>query len=551
MTTPSLTATRPASGPSASATHEPWWKGAVIYQVYPRSFADGNGDGVGDLAGVLARLPHIASLGVDAVWLSPFFTSPMKDFGYDIADYRGIDPIFGTMADFERVLDEAHRLGLKVIIDQVYSHTSDQHDWFAQSRADTTNAKADWYIWADPRPDGTPPNNWQSVFGGPAWEWDARRGQYYFHNFLKEQPDLNVHNPDVQEAILAVVRFWLDKGVDGFRLDALNFSMHDPLLRDNPPSGVSARDATRPFDMQRQVHSMSHPDIPAWLERIRAVTDDYPGCFTVAEIGGADAIREMKAFTEGGRRLNSAYNFDFLYARSLTPDGIRRSLGQWSVNPGEGWPSWAFSNHDAPRCISRWAPDTAREASARQCLMLLTALRGNAFLYQGEELALPQAEVGFADLQDPEAIANWPKTLGRDGARTPMPWKARAPHSGFSPVKPWLPVDPRHDALAVDRQEADPGSMLHFTRALLAARRELTPLRLGAMRFLETPDGLIAFIRDWQGAQVLCVFNLSQTPVDWSPEPEGHWRSVFTQGGETHAPLPTRWAPYSACWAVG
>ena len=231
-------------------TELPWWKGAVIYQIYPRSFRDTNGDGIGDLPGILLGLDHIASLGVDGIWISPFFTSPMADFGYDVADFCGVDPVFGTLEDFDAVVAKAHKLGLKVIIDQVYSHTSDQHAWFAEGRASRTGTKADWYVWADPKAEGSPPNNWQSVFGGPSWEWDARRGQYYLHNFLKEQPDLNVHNIDVQEALIAASRFWLDRGVDGFRLDALNFTMHDRALKDNPPSGVAPEDATRSFDMQ-------------------------------------------------------------------------------------------------------------------------------------------------------------------------------------------------------------------------------------------------------------------------------------------------------------
>ena len=288
------------------STDPPWWKGASIYQIYPRSFADSNGDGIGDLAGVTARLDYVAALGVDAIWLSPFYTSPMQDFGYDVADYCNVDPIFGTLADFDALVARAHALGLKVTIDQVYAHTSDQHGWFAESRASRANDKADWYVWANARSDGSPPNNWQSVFGGPAWTWDARRGQYYMHNFLTSQPQLNVHNPDLQDALLDVARFWLDRGVDGFRIDAINFAMHDPELRDNPPASPSNKVRTRPFDFQQKIHNQSHPDIPLFLERLRALTDEYDGSFTVAEVGGADAEREMHLFTAGDRRHNSA-----------------------------------------------------------------------------------------------------------------------------------------------------------------------------------------------------------------------------------------------------
>ena len=531
---------------------EPWWKGAVIYQVYPRSFRDTNGDGIGDLNGIIEGLDHIASLGVDAVWLSPFFTSPMDDFGYDIADYRGVDPMFGTLEDFDRLLAKAHALGLKVIIDQVYSHTSDQHDWFTESRQSKTNAKADWYVWADPKPDGSPPSNWQSVFGGAAWEWDARRGQYFLHNFLRSQPDLNVHNPEVQQALLDVAAFWLDRGVDGFRLDALNFSMHDRLLRDNPSSGVTAEEATRPFDMQRHIYNMSQPEVPVWLERIRALMNRYPGRFSVAEIGGPDPIAEMKAFTEGETRLNSAYSFDFLYAPTLTPARVRTSLGQWTGRTGEGWPSWAFSNHDAPRAVSRWASASDRERAARSHLLVLLALRGNAFIYQGEELGLPQAEVAFEDLQDPEAIANWPKTLGRAGARTPMPWTSDAPVGGFTTGRPWLPMSPDHLPLAVAEQEASEGSMLNFVRNSLALRRDLAPLRWGDDQFLAATEGVLAFDRQHDGDTVRVVVNLGEAQADIAPLTMRGWRIIAdTSGPRVDRPnAPMALAPLQGFWAV-
>ncbi|MFZ5617720.1 MAG: alpha-amylase family glycosyl hydrolase [Pseudomonadota bacterium] len=498
-----------------------WWLGAVIYQVYPRSFKDSNGDGVGDLAGVIDGLDHVAGLGVDGVWLSPFFTSPMRDFGYDVADFCDVDPIFGKLADFDALVAKAHRLGLKLIIDQVYSHTSDEHPWFAQSRSDRTDPKSDWYVWVDPKADGSPPNNWQSVFGGPAWTWDSRRQQYYLHNFLTSQPDLNLHNPAVQDAMLDVARFWLDRGVDGFRLDALNFSMHDPLLRDNPPAPREGRKLTRPFDYQLHTHSQSHPDIVKFIERHRALLNEYSGIFTVAEVGGENPLAEMKAFTADSKRLNSAYNFDFLYADKLSAAQIEKSLMAWTGEPGEGWPSWAFSNHDAPRAVSRWAPAEQRDRAARLYLMLLMSLRGNVFLYQGEELGLPQAEVPFEALQDPEAIANWPLTLGRDGARTPIPWRCGAPNSGFSTGAPWLPIDPRHDDLAVDRQEASQWSMLHFARKLIGIRRESAALRLGSISFYRNCGGLIAFSRKFANERVICVLNIETREIEFREEDLG------------------------------
>ena len=503
--------------PADPRTAADWWRGAVVYQVYPRSFADTDSDGIGDLAGITARLDHIASLGVDAVWISPFFTSPMKDFGYDVADYCDVDPVFGTLADFDRLIARAHALGLRIITDLVLAHTSDQHPWFRDSRQSRTGPRADWYVWADAKPDGSPPSNWQSVFAGPAWTWDARRGQYYLHNFLPEQPQLNLHNVAVQDALLDAARFWLDRGVDGFRFDAINFAMHDPALTDNPPAPPGGK-RTRPFDFQSHLHNQSWPQIPAFLARVRALMDQYPGRFSVAEVVGDAAEPEMQAFTAGETHLNSAYGFAFLYADALTPDLVRHANAAWDEAAGQGWPSWAFSNHDAPRAVSRWSEGRDRDRFARMAMLLLMSLRGNVFVYQGEELGLPQAEVPFDRLVDPEAIANWPETLGRDGARTPMPWRADAPHAGFSTVEPWLPVDPRHPPLAVDRQEADPGSILHLTRRLIALRRAEPALRLGALRFLDAPPSILAFERAHGGDILTCVFNLGHETVAWTPD---------------------------------
>jgi len=518
-----------------------WWRGSVIYQIYPRSFADSNGDGVGDLAGVTAHLDHVASLGVDAVWLSPFFTSPMRDFGYDISDFCGVDPVFGTLADFDALIARAHQLGLRVLIDQVYSHSSDQHRWFRESRASRDNPKADWYVWADPKADGSPPTNWQSVFGGPAWTWDARRGQYYLHNFLREQPDLNFHNPEVQEATLATAKFWLDRGVDGFRLDALNFSMHDPELRDNPPAPDTGKPRTRSFDFQQHLYNQSHADIPRFLERIRKLTDSYGGRFTVAEVGGPHPEAEMHAFTEGETRLNSAYSFAFLYADRLTPALVRDAAAGWPAEPGMGWPSWAFENHDAPRAVSRWVGETHRAAFARMKMLLLLSLRGNAILFQGEELGLTQVEIGFADLQDPEAIANWPLTLSRDGVRTPLPWRAGAPALGFTSGKPWLPVGADHAALAVDRQEADPESLLNLTRRLIALRHANPALMAGSITILHADEALLLFEREAEGQTLLCAFNLGDAALPAPAQLTGR-RVTQTINGATTDLLP----PYAA-----
>ena len=480
-----------------------WWREAVFYQIYPRSFADSDGDGVGDLAGIAARLDHVASLGVDAVWLSPFFASPMADFGYDVSDYRAVDPVFGTMDDFRAVLEKAHALGLKLIIDQVYSHTSDQHAWFAASRRDRTNDHADWYVWADPAPDGGPPNNWLSVFGGPAWTWDARRHQYYLHNFLSTQPDLNFHCEAVQEAILDTARFWLDAGVDGFRLDVANFYFHDAQLRDNP--SAPPRDEGRPHTYQRHLYDRSRPETLDFLARLRAVTDGYGGKMMVAEVDSADPTGRSIEYTDGPTRLHTAYSFGFLHTDTLTPDLVRTLLEGWRGR--EAWPSWSFSNHDVARVASRFGGE-GRPGRARMLLALVLSLRGTPFLYQGEELGLPQADVPFERLRDPEAIRFYPEGLGRDGCRTPMPWSHQAPHGGFSGAEPWLPVDPRHEALAVDRQEGDEGSTLSAARALLAFRREHAALRTGGMDFWEAGPTVCAFTREGDGQRIACLFNL-------------------------------------------
>lgn len=496
---------------SAQASTEasvPWWRGAAIYQIYPRSFADTNGDGIGDLPGITARLDYVARLGVDAIWLSPFFASPMRDFGYDVSDYCAVDPVFGSIADFDALVERAHGLGLKVIIDQVYSHSSDQHRWFQESRSSRDGDKADWYVWADAKADGSPPSNWQSVFGGPAWTWDARRRQYYLHNFLPDQPDLNVHNPAVQDALLGVARFWLDRGVDGFRIDAINFAMHDPDLRDNPPAPPGGK-RTRPFDFQLHLHNQSHPDIVKFLERLRTVTDSYDARFTLAEVGGDHALAEMQAFTAGDRRLNSAYGFDFLYAEDLTPQTVADAMSDWPEH--SGWPTWAFENHDAPRAISRWVDDAHRDAFARTKMLLLCALRGSIIIYQGEELGLPQVDVPFDKLQDPEAITNWPHTLSRDGARTPMPWTADAPNLGFSDATPWLPAGETHRPLAVDRQEQQPGSILAVARQCLELRKANKALRTGRLELVEAGPQLLVFDRLEGDQKLRCTFNLSRT----------------------------------------
>ncbi|MGE0501517.1 MAG: alpha-glucosidase family protein [Rhizobiaceae bacterium] len=494
-----------------------WWRGAAIYQIYPRSFQDTTGDGIGDLKGVAQRLAHVASLGVDAVWLSPFFRSPMADMGYDVSDYRDVDPLFGTLADFEAVVAEAHRLGLKVMIDQVLSHTSDQHPWFIDSRADRTNARADWYVWADPKPDGTPPNNWLSIFGGSAWEWDGVRRQYYLHNFLASQPDLNFHNPEVRAALLDDVRFWLERGVDGFRLDTVNFYFHSKGLEDNPamPRGAPTDiPDTNPYGYQDHIYDKSQPENVDFLRAFRALLDEFGARTSVGEVGdGARSLRTVAAYTGGGDKLHMSYTFDLL-SPAFSAAHVRRCVEDFEAIVTDGWICWAFSNHDVMRHVSRWTrPGGDAEEVARFSIALLCALRGTICLYQGEELGLGEAELAFEDLRDPYGIRFWPAFKGRDGCRTPMVWEHNAPNGGFSPVRPWLPVSEAHARRAVNAQEGEAGSVLSHYRNALAFRRKQPVLRLGSVRFLDAPDDVLLMVREHGARTMLCAFNFAPVPV--------------------------------------
>jgi len=493
-----------------------WWRGGVIYQVYPRSFQDSNGDGVGDLPGIVRRLDHIASLGVDCVWLSPITQSPQADMGYDVSDYKEVDRLFGTLEDFDALVEKAHALGLKVIMDQVLSHTSDRHPWFQESRLSRTNSRADWYVWADPRRDGTPPNNWPSVFGGRAWEWNPSRGQYYFHNFLAEQPDLNFHNEEVQDAVLDVLRFWLERGVDGFRLDTVNYYFHDRLLRSNPAARRPRHlpYAVNPYDMQEHRYGKSQPENLVFLKRVRALLDKFPGTTTVGEVGDSHiGLRLMGDYTSGGDKLHMAYTFDLL-GKEFSAAHFRGKLDRFFAANGGGWPCWSFSNHDVDRHVSRWAEHAAEpRALARQAAALLIALKGSICIYQGEELGLPQADILFDELTDPPGIRFWPEYKGRDGERTPVPWEEGEAPNGFSTAKPWLPVKPEHAALNVARQNADPDSVLNFYRAALACRRAHPALIAGDIAFERTSEPVLAFRRSTADESLLCLYNLSPVPV--------------------------------------
>ena len=488
-----------------------WWRGAVIYQIYPRSFCDTNADGVGDLQGIIERLDYVAALGVDAIWIAPFFRSPMADFGYDIADYRDVDPMFGTLEDFDQLLGGAHARGLKVMIDQVLSHTSVEHEWFRQSRASRDGAYADWYVWADPKDDGTPPNNWLSIFGGSAWQWEPRRGQYYLHNFLAAQPDLNFHCPQVRVAVLDNVRFWLDKGVDGVRLDAINFCFHDRQLRDNPAKSAEKRigrgfRADNPYAFQYHYHNNTQPENVDFLVDLRRLMDGYTDVAALGEISSEDSLATMAQYTQH-HRLHLGYSFELL-TEDFGAAYIRQTVQRLESQMTEGWPCWAISNHDVERVATRWGKGRPSAQLAKMLTAMLCSLRGSVCVYQGEELGLTEAELPYESLRDPYGIAFWPQFKGRDGCRTPMPWNDDA-HAGFSSSTPWLPVPEAHRLHNATKQEADPDSVLHGFRAFMQWRRSQPALRFGDIQFIETAEPVLAFTRSFEGTTVLAVFNLS------------------------------------------
>jgi alpha-glucosidase len=514
-----------------------WWRGAIIYQVYPRSFFDANDDGTGDLAGITRKLDYIADLGVDAVWISPFFQSPMRDFGYDVADYRTVDPIFGTNSDFLSLLSAAHERDLKVIIDMVLGHTSDKHLWFQESCQSLKNPKADWYVWADPNPDGTPPNNWLSIFGGSAWQWDARRRQYYLHHYLRAQPNLNWHNREVVNAMFGEVRFWLDAGVDGLRLDAITTLTHDPALRNNPPLNAnpnetkSLPEANNPFNWQRLVYTRDQVRTLELLGELRTIVNQYDDRYLIGEVADVEMISVSAKYTRTGEHLHSAYNFELMHRR-FAAAALSEIIAKTEAVLLGGWTTWAMSNHDNPRVVTRVGQSADLHGDERALAKLLLAavlsFRGGACIYQGEELGLPEAEIAFEDLQDPFGIEFWPDFKGRDGCRTPMPWSSGLPNGGFSVAKPWLPVPIKHLPLAVDEQEKDPHSVLQIFRKFSAWRKQHVSLVTGDLALVQAHETILAFERRGNGERILCLFNFSNRNV--AQPVSGPWRPIDGHG---------------------
>ncbi|MFZ4639358.1 MAG: alpha-amylase family glycosyl hydrolase [Nodosilinea sp.] len=488
----------------------------IIYQIYPRSFCDANGDGIGDLPGIIEKLPHIASLGgVDFVWISPFFASPMRDFGYDVSNYYDVDPLFGTLEDLRSLLKLASSLGLAIMIDLVLAHSSSEHPWFQASRQSKANPHSDWYVWVDPRPDGCPPNNWLSNFGGPAWTWEPRRGQYYLHHFLPEQPALNWYNPAVETALLDVVKFWLDEGVRGFRLDALDFAHHDPMLRDNPPLPPThgAFDPSYPYLFQEHIYDCGAPGGLAAVRRLRQLVDRYGGALLLGEVANRQSARQYT----GPDLLHSTYFFDFLIPAPFTPQSIAQRLNTIlsQFKPTEF--AWTLSNHDFERHASRLMAlaNDQRPDFAKLCAALFLSLPGRYCLYQGEELGLPSAELQRADLRDPFDIALWPHGRGRDRARTPIPWDNHGANGGFTTrcgEVIYLPLDPKHLPLSVATQNQDNHSVLAFYRQLLAWRQRTEPSAYH-LSIDEATENLLAYSLHSKGKNPdpvwICKFNLA------------------------------------------
>ena len=544
----------------------PWWRQAVLYQIYPRSFNDSGRKGWGDLLGILNKIKYISSLGVDAIWISPFFKSPMRDFGYDVENHRQVDPMFGTDADFDALIEEAHHHGVKVMIDLVLSHVSDQHPWFVEACRGRGSRYDEHFIWADPQPDGTPPNNWLSVFGGRAWSWQTTRKQYYLHNFLSTQPDLNFHSKKVRQNALDITRFWLKRGVDGFRLDTVNFYFHDQKLRDNPPATLpdtlSAPDVN-PYGYQDHIYDKNRPEVSTFLGELSELMRQFPDTITLGEVG-ATPERSLKLVNEytHPNRLNLCYSFDLLggvltaeYIRSV----IRRSQSSQNVaqsdegqndgrhnektpndrsqnDEGDLWACWSFSNHDVARAASRLAPaGVSQDHIARLLLGLVLSLRGTPCIYQGEELGLPEVEIEYHQLQDPYGVEFWPDFKGRDGCRTPMPWDKDSLNCGFThnDVEPWLPIPETHRDKAVSEQDVAETSVLNFFRMLIKLRKKETTLLRGNLRILSDSKELLQFSRDGfgrdgfgrdgfgrdDGSRMLqCHFNLSDQVQHISPE---------------------------------
>ena len=503
----------------SSPLSENWWESAVFYQIYPRSFKDSNNDGIGDLAGVIEKLDHLndgkgGGLGIDAIWFSPFFPSPQADFGYDVSDYCNIDSDYGTLEDFDQLVEESHRRGIKIVLDLVLNHSSDQHKWFQESRKNSTNSKVDWYVWADPKPDGSPPNNWLAVFGGAAWTFEPQRGQYYLHNFLPEQPDLNWYNPEVREALADVVRFWMKRGADGFRLDTANYYAYDRQLRDNPKRPENSElmedgQEANPLSQYITKYSKDRPENLEFIHFLRKIFEEN-GVVSIGEIGSAEGLESTLKlgtdYVKNGKGLHLAYTFSMLN-KNMSAEYLEHVLRVTEESIEDGWPCWSLSNHDCMRMISRFDCFGERDGFQQMMLLLLLSLRGTPIIYYGEEVDMQEYEITKDELRDPQGIRFWPDIKGRDGCRLPFPWDSKLTNQGFnSGTKPWLPAV---NKLSLDQAKADSGSTFHVLQEMLQIRKKFPALQNGSYRKILLDGDCFVFERKTEDETMLIAANFS------------------------------------------
>jgi len=530
-----------------------WWRDGIIYQIYPRSFADSNGSGLGDLPGITSKLDYLADLGVDALWLSPIYPSPDKDFSYDVSDYVDIDPRFGSLADFDLLLSEAHQRGIRIILDLVLNHTSDQHAWFLESRSNRDNPKANWYIWQPPS-DSPPifsenggsrrgvPNNWQSIFGGRAWEYAPERDQYYYHMFVPEQPDVNWRNPEVRQAMLDVVRFWLDRGADGFRLDVFNMYFKDTQFRENP-----RKFGLRAFDRQHHIYDCDQPEMIPLLQELRGVLDSYPDRYAIGETFISSREKIVKYSGEG--KLHAAFNFEFTHSKFDPAQYVKYILDWETLYAEHGiWPNYVLGNHDVKRTATRHVRGED-DTRLKVLMSMLLTLRGTPYLYYGEEIGMRDISLKRSEILDPPGKKFCPLYKGRDGCRSPMQWDDST-NAGFSSTKPWLPVHPNHQARNVEAQQADPESMLNFTRSLIQLRREHTALVRGNFTLLtEKPKDALAYTRETPEQSILVALNFKNRMASVENIPAGNWNILFSTHQKVQSTVSlstetTQLAPY-------
>jgi len=518
-----------------------WWRDRVIYQIYPRSFSDSNNDGLGDLPGITSRLDYLAKLGIDAIWLSPFYPTPDADFGYDISDHTQVDARFGTLQDFDHLLEQAHARRIRVVLDLVLNHTSDKHPWFLESRSSLTNPKRDWYLWREKK------NNWQAVFGGSGWTFDTLTGQYFYHMFLAEQPDLNWHNPEVRKAQLDVVRFWLERGVDGFRLDVFNVYFKDAEFKDNP-----VKMGVLPFDRQVHLHDTNQPEMYPLLEELRGILEAYPERYSVGETFLATPIKAASYVDD--HLLHAAFSFDFTQSNLFFPWNpgwiLKQVLKRENIFKDHLWPTTVMSNHDLPRAASRYSANE-EDDQTRLAMTLLMTLRGTPFLYYGEEIGMRDLKLKHSQIMDPPGKRFWPFYKGRDGCRSPMQWD-ESDLSGFSGANPWLPVHPDHYERNVTRQDQDPDSMLNFTRKLIDLRKIHRALRQG--NFISLPSRkrqVLTYMRQVPEETILIAMNFSKRKIkvcfdfDLSKE---KWKPLLPESGiEPNENGTLELAPHMIC----